>query len=155
MRYLEPSFSVMTPPGDEYRDNWDRIFAKKDVPAVVEAEVAGSCDQPSRESEFLAFDQRVAEVEAKVTAGKYDDARVSDTYTPEEALLHAFYNWRDELRVYLEQELEKGEAEYTKEALSVLRDIRTRAYSGPSKQIAVHTGRPDGVSWNPPSPFVR
>ncbi len=135
MRYIEPSFSTFAVGSESYRANHDRIFGKKDP----EPASAGSCEPPSREAEFEAFDRRVAEVEAKVTAGNYDDARVSDTYTPEEALLHAFYNWRDELRVFIAQKLE----EYGKmgtwdpEVDEFLYEIYRKAYSGPSKNVAL------------------
>ncbi len=165
MKYLEPSFSTFAVGSDEYRDNWDAIFAKK-----AEPEVAGSCDQPSREAEFAEFDRRVAEVEAKVTAGNYDDARVSDTYTPEEALLHALYNWRDELRSYLDREVLKYKAfvenktmssdarNHYKNLLQEVEIIRAHAYSGPTKNIRIHDPGPSpgsSVEWTGAIPLER
>ena len=43
-RFLEPSFSTMAPPGEAYRENFDRIFGKKDEAAESPAQ----CDPPSR-----------------------------------------------------------------------------------------------------------
>lgn len=37
-KYLEPSFSTMAPPGEDYRQNWDRIFSKKPTVEVVAIE---------------------------------------------------------------------------------------------------------------------
>ncbi len=45
-KYLEPSFSVLPPPGTNYRDNHDRIFGKKNPEPVVE-ESAGDCESSS------------------------------------------------------------------------------------------------------------
>ncbi len=45
-KYLEPSFSVLPPPGTNYRDNHDRIFGKKDETVEV-TESAGDCVSPS------------------------------------------------------------------------------------------------------------
>ena len=51
MKYLEPSFSTFAVGSDEYRDNWDAIFAKKE----------------STEAE------RIEAVEANASAGEYAD----------------------------------------------------------------------------------
>ncbi len=161
MKYLEPSFSTFAVGSDSYRENHDRIFGKKDAAPEVEeseccelcdaheAESAGSCESSSREAEFAAFDARVAEVEAKVTAGVYDDARVSDTYTPEEALLHALYNWRDELRVFIAQKQHEFETDEHADAVTackVLDEIYDKAYSGPTKTVEIPYGLPFGCA---------
>ncbi len=34
-RFLDPSFSTYAPGDQSYRDNWDRIFKKKEEPPVL------------------------------------------------------------------------------------------------------------------------
>lgn len=39
MKYLQPSFSTAAPGDQQYRDNWDRIFGKKETALKYEVEV--------------------------------------------------------------------------------------------------------------------
>lgn len=70
MKYLEPSFSTMAPPGEEYRDNWEKIFGKKETPSQLNFEFCESSD----------FDRRVAAVEPE--ASTYD----VPCHTPEQEI---------------------------------------------------------------------
>ncbi len=141
MKYLEPSFSTFAVGSDEYRDNWDAIFKKKE-------DVAPTLEE-TREKEFEAWDARVAEVEAKASAGAYDDARMSDTYTPEEAVLHAFFNWREKLRAFIDSRVQEYESEGY--VAHELRLISKMAHTGPTKVVPIlHIGPGPGaaVDWS-------
>ena len=45
MKYLTKSFTVHPGESKEYRDNWDRIFAKKPVATMVSCDVWCTIDQ--------------------------------------------------------------------------------------------------------------
>ena len=59
-KFLEPSFSTMAPPGEDYRDNWDRIFGKK----TEAAESPAQCDPPSRTYDPLVYELIQASIQA-------------------------------------------------------------------------------------------
>ncbi len=101
MRYIEKSFDTFAVGTEEYRDNWDRIFGKKDA----EPESAGSCEPPSpikaprhytdrKVNEQLEMEHVAREilVEAAARDGEY-----SEPLTPEERTVVPFYEWRKKL----------------------------------------------------------
>ncbi len=77
MKYILPSFSTAAPPGDAYRDSWERTFGKK--------------------ADHL--EDRVEQAIAKEEEGVYETA--PEPLTDTERMLHAFYNWRAEMRQWL------------------------------------------------------
>lgn len=90
-RFMQPSFSVAAPGTQEYRDNWDAIFGKKDAGAAAETVFIGGVVAAAytEDSDIPAgtFDQIKADIETIYKVGELptvfptDDALASAKLT--------------------------------------------------------------------------